>query len=90
MKVVVRSKEGNFTIPIPFFILKNGVRLTNFIFKTVMRKSPDSEEAQKFREYMEYIDMDVLLTGVDELKKHKGLKLVEVKGHDGSYVLVQV
>ena len=40
--------------------------------------------------YVDYIDTKILLTAVKELKKYKGLTLVEVKESNGNYVSIKI
>lgn len=90
MKIVIRSKEANFTIPIPMFMITSGIKFTHFISNKLQEKSTSDIDSQEFIKYMNYLDMDALMYGMKELKKHKGLILVEVKAKDGTYVLVKV
>lgn len=93
MKIVVKSKEINFRLYIPMFILTSGIRLTNFINKqyTKYNKHSDSNEDMKnVIKYMNYIDMDFIIYAIKELKGYKGLTLVEVKASDGTYVLIKI
>ncbi|KMT22256.1 hypothetical protein [Clostridium cylindrosporum] len=90
MKVVIRNKSINLSIPVPMFILTSGVRLTKFIQKCLNNSNMKDESAQKANEILNALDMDMIAYALKELKGYKGLTLVEVEGKDGSYVLVKV
>lgn len=90
MKIVIKSKEINFRLYIPMFILTSGIRLTNFINKQYNKHSDSDEDMQNVIKYMDYIDMDFIIYAIKELKGYKGLTLVEVKASDGTYVLIKI
>lgn len=90
MKVVVRSEEVNFTIPIPMFMLTSGVKISNYVAKKIGKKENPGEDTKRYLEYINCIDVDLILKGLKELKGYKGLTLVEVSTSDGTYVLVKM
>ena len=93
MKIIVKSKDINLKLYVPMFILTSGVRLTKFINKFHTQNDNldrDIENTTKYIEYIEYIDMDVIVYAIKELKAYKGLTLIEVKANDGTYVLIKV
>ena len=87
MKVIVRSKERNFTIPIPMFMLANGGKFTSYISKMICKNNDDRN---KFIESLKYFDMDAISLGLRELSGDKGLILVEAECSDGSYVVIKI
>ncbi|MGG7176300.1 hypothetical protein ACQPU1_01815 [Clostridium paraputrificum] len=87
MKVVVRSKERNFTIPIPMFMLANGSKFTSYISKMICKNKGDRN---KFIESMKYLDMDAISLGLRELSEDKGLILLEAESSNGSYILIKI
>lgn len=90
MKVVIRSKETNLTIPVPMFILSGGLKLTKFIQKIMQKSNMKKENIEKVNEIFEALDMELIAYALKKLKAHKGLVLVEVDGKDGDYILVKV
>ncbi|MDZ5010210.1 hypothetical protein GNF77_15100 [Clostridium perfringens] len=90
MKIVVKSKETNFTLYIPMFILTSGIKLTSYISTKYHKHNNSDKDLQNFIKYIDYIDMESIMLGMKELKKHKGLILVEINANDGDYVLVRV
>lgn len=90
MKIIVKSKDINLKLYIPMFILTSGVRLTKFINKFHAQNNSHDKSIENTTKYIEYIDMDVIVYAIKELKAYKGLTLIEVKANDGTYVLIKV
>lgn len=90
MKVVVKSKEINLNLYIPMFILTSGIRLTKFINNKYNTDEKSDKSIQNAMKYLDYIDMNILISAIKELKNYKGLTLVEVRASDGTYVLIKV
>ena len=90
MKIIVKSKDINLKLYVPMFILTSGVRLTKFINKFHTKNDNLDRNIENTTKYIEYIDMDVIVYAIKELKAYKGLTLIEVKANDGTYVLIKV
>ncbi len=90
MKIIVKSKDINLKLYVPMFILTSGVRLTKFINKFHTQNDNLDRDIENTTKYIEYIDMDVIVYAIKELKAYKGLTLIEVKANDGTYVLIKV
>ena len=90
MRVVVKSKKKNIRLYIPMFVLTSGIRLTKFINKNYNKNDNSDKSIQNAMKYLEYIDMDIMMSAIKELKNYKGLTLVEVRDKDGTYVLIKV
>lgn len=86
MKIVVKSEERNIRLYVPMFVITSGIRLSKYIMKHV-DVDDDRNNAIK---YIDCIDTKVLLTAINELKKFKGLTLVEVKASNGDHVLIKI
>ena len=86
MKIVIKSKERNIRFYIPIFVITSGVRLSKYIAK----HSDSDKDVKDAVKYIEYLDTKALLVAVKELKKFKGLTLVEVKSSDGTYILIKI
>ena len=90
MKIIVKSKDINLKLYVPMFILTSGVRLTKFINKFHTQNDKLDRDIENTTKYIEYIDKDVIVYAIKELKAYKGLTLIEVKANDGTYVLIKV
>lgn len=86
MKIVVKSEGRNIRLYVPMFVITSGIRLSKYIMKHV-DVDDDMNNAIK---YIDCIDTKVLLTAINELKKFKGLTLVEVKASNGDHVLIKI
>ncbi|WP_288222502.1 hypothetical protein [uncultured Clostridium sp.] len=86
MKIVIKSEERNIKFYIPMFVITSGIRISKYISKFV-DSDTDLDSAIK---YIDYLDTKALLCVVRELKKFKGLTLVEITSSDGTYVLIKI
>lgn len=90
MKIKVRTIERKFTIYIPNFLLTSGVKIANFVSKSLVENNVSKDGMDKVNEYMNALDMDFILVAMKELKKYKGLEIVNVKANDGTEVLIKM
>lgn len=90
MKIKVRTIEKKFTIYIPNFLLTSGVRIANFVSKSLVENNVSKDGMDKVDKYMNALDMDLILAAMKELKKYKGLEIVNVKANDGTEVLIKM
>lgn len=90
MKIVVKSREKNLILYIPMFILTSGIRLTKFINNKYNTDEKSDKSIQNAMKYLDYIDMNILISAIKELKNYKGLTLVEVRSSDGTYILIKI
>lgn len=86
MKIVIKSEERNIKFYIPMFVITSGIRISKYISKFV-NSDTDLDSVIK---YIDYLDTKALLCAVRELKKFKGLTLVEITSSDGTYVLIKI
>ena len=89
MRVVVKSREINLNLYIPMFVLTSGIRLAKFINKNYNKNDSSDKSIQNAMKYLDYIDMNIIMSAIKELKNYKGLTLVEVRDQDGTYVLIK-
>ena len=68
MKIKVRTIERKFTIYIPNFLLTSGVRIANFVSKSLVENNVSKDGMDKVNEYMNALDMDFILVAMKELK----------------------
>ncbi len=90
MKIRVRTNERRFTIYIPNFLLTSGVRIANFVSKSLVENNVSKEGMDNVYKYMNALDMDLILAAMKELKKYRGLEIVNVKANDGTEVLIKM
>jgi len=94
MKVRVRSKGAKFSIPIPyaFFHIAISILSLKRFQRNVNKWIQDHYERKKQDVPFTFpqIDKQTLKPFAKELKKHKGLVLVDVKAKDGSEVKIRL
>jgi len=90
MKVIIESKGRKFKLYVPMFILTSGIRLTKFIDKKYSTDDESDKSIKNSIKYIDYIDINIIIDTIKELKNYKGLTLVEVRASDGTYVLIKV
>ncbi|KRQ86733.1 hypothetical protein ABG79_01485 [Caloramator mitchellensis] len=83
MKIILKTPDMNFKLPIilPASLIKFFIR-----FGGKMAKKYVTEEEALI--YINSIDWDALSNAFDELKRYKGLELVNIQSHDGTYVRI--
>ena len=90
MKIVVQSKDTNIKLHVPMFIITSSLRFSKFITKEYSKYGKTNKDKKDLIKCMNYIDMDIIIYAIKELKNYKGLALVEVKDSDGTYVLIKI
>src|SRR6478735_12039988 len=90
--VKVKTKEARFNIPIPYALLNVVISV---VFSKFIQKHADKWTKEHFkRKELNFtfplIDKSMLKPIVKELKKHKGMVLVDVKATDGTEVRVRL
>jgi hypothetical protein len=90
--VKVKAKNARFTIPIPYAILNMSISiLSSKLFHQYVNKWTKSYfERKKLDFTFPLIDKETLRPIVKELKKYRGIVLVDVKAKDGSEVMVRL
>lgn len=92
LNVKVKTKEIQFSIPVPYVILDLGISIisSRLIIRLVNKwvKSSVKEKEQSFT--IPSINKKDLRKIVNELKKNKGLRLVDVKAKDGTEVSIRL
>lgn len=92
MRVKVKADKVRLFIPIPYVFLTIGImilsseRIQQLINKWIVDHSEDKEKAFAIPP----LDKTELRSIVSELKKHRGLGLVNVKAKDGTEVIVKL
>lgn len=92
MHVRVKTKEVRFSIPIPYGILNMAISIaTSKLFQQNLNKwTKEYFERKKLDFLFPLIDKKTLKPIVKELKKNKGIVLVDVKANDGTEVKVRL
>ena len=58
--------------------------------KSLVENNVSKYGMDKVNEYMNALDMDFILVAMKELKKYKGLEIVNIKANDGTEVLIKM
>lgn len=95
LQIKVKTKEGRFTLPIPYAILHLGIsilssRILHHQMNKWLKKQNEYKKDKKISLTVPPIDKKVLKLIIKELQNHKGLVLVDVKAKDGTEVLVKL
>lgn len=86
LKIYIKLKDGkSFKIPAPLGFVKALLGLGGFGAAIAKRYIPAEN-----RQYIDCVNFKELKAGFDVLKTYKGLKLVDVKTHDGVAVTIIV
>lgn len=90
--VRVKAKNVNLSVPIPYMFLNLGISmLTSKLLQNNMNKwAQEDREKNKSSFIIPPLDKSTLKSIVDELKKHKGLVLVDIKANDGTEVKIKL
>jgi hypothetical protein len=90
--VKVKTKDVRFSIPVPYALLNIAISVA---FSKFIQKHADKWTKEHFKRKglnftFPIIDKSMLKPIVKELKKHKGMILVDVKATDGTEVRVKL
>ncbi|MBV7504344.1 hypothetical protein KW850_03585 [Bacillus sp. sid0103] len=88
----VKAKDVRFTLPIPYAILNIGISIlsSKFLHRHANKWTKEHFERKKLDFTIPQIDKETLIPIVKELKKHKGIVLVDVKAKEGTEVTVRL
>lgn len=80
MIVKIKDEDGKrFCIPVPMWIIRLG--LSRFVIKRIKKHIKDDD-----LKFLDTIDFKALSKSFKELKKYKGLKMVDIKSGDGESI----
>lgn len=87
MKIRVRDKNSDksINVTIPMWVLTSGIKHASFITR-ISTKGIDP----KSMAIINSIDFKLIARNFKDLKKYKGLRLVEVKEKDGNEVIIEI
>lgn len=92
LNVNVKTKGIKFTIPVPYVLLNIGISIltSKMLIRHANKWSKPQLDKKKISFTIPSIDKTELKRIIQELKKHKGLELVNVKAQDGTEVIVRL
>jgi len=92
LQIKVKTKDVRFTIPIPNAILNIGISIlsSKFFQHRIHEWTKGNLERKNLNFTIPLIDKKMLKPILKELKRHKGLLLVDVKAKDGTEVKVRL
>lgn len=87
MKIMVKEKgkDKAINISIPMWVLTSGIKHASFITR-ISTKGIDPKSVA----IINSIDFKLIARNFKDLKKYKGLRLVEVKEKDGNEVIIEI
>ncbi|CAK8581726.1 hypothetical protein BMEGG_03916 [Priestia megaterium] len=90
--VKVKTKDVRFSIPVPYALLNIAISVafSKFIQKHAIKWTKEHFKRKGLNFTFPIIDKSMLKPIVKELKKHKGMVLVDVKATDGTEVRVKL
>ncbi|QWC23533.1 hypothetical protein KJK41_04000 [Bacillus haikouensis] len=92
LHIKVKSNDARFTIPIPYAILNVGISILSSKFFHQRLHHWTKEHFKKKQLDFTILDIDrkALKPIYKELKKHRGLVLMDVKAKDGTEVVIRL
>ncbi|WP_053217367.1 hypothetical protein [Virgibacillus senegalensis] len=92
LRVKVKTNEAKFMIPVPYVLLDFGASIltSKLLIRYANRWSKPHLDKKNISFTIPSIDKKELKRIVKELKKNKGLELVNVKAQDGTEVIVRL
>ncbi|MET3727106.1 hypothetical protein ABID52_000687 [Fictibacillus halophilus] len=92
LHVKVKTNETKFSIPVPYVLLNIGISIitSKVLIRQANKWSKPHLEKKNMNFSFPSIDQSELKPIIKELKKHKGLELVNVKAQDGTEVIVRL
>ncbi|SUV23652.1 Uncharacterised protein [Priestia megaterium] len=90
--VKVKTKDVRFSIPVPYALLNIAISVafSKFIQKHAIKWTKEHFKRKGLNFTFPIIDKSMLKPIVKELRKHKGMVLVDVKATDGTEVRVKL
>jgi len=92
LHVKVKTKEVKFSIPVPYVLLNIGISIltSKMLIRHANKWSKPHLDKKNIVFAIPSIDKSELKRIIKELKKHKGLELVNVRSQDGTEVIVRL
>jgi hypothetical protein len=92
LHVHVKTKETKFSIPVPYVLLNIGISIltSKMLIRHANKWSKPHLDKKNINFSFPSIDRSELKHIIKELKKYKGLELVNVRSQDGTEVIVRL
>ena len=92
LNVKVKTKTVRLSIPVPYVILNIGISIisSELVNRLINKWVKESMKEKEYAFTMPPLNKKELKSIVSELRKHKGLGLVNVKAKDGTEVAIRL
>ena len=92
LNVKVKTESMRFYIPVPYVIINIGISLisSQLINRLINKWVQESMKEKEQTFTMPPLNRKELKSIVSELKKHRGLRLLDVKAKDGTEVVIKL
>ena len=92
LNVKVKTKTVRLSIPVPYVILNIGISIisSELVNRLINKWVKESMKEKEYAFTMPQLNKKELKSIVSELRKHKGLGLVNVKAKDGIEVAIKL
>lgn len=92
LSVKMKIKAVRLYIPVPYVILNIGISVisSELVNRLINKWAKESMKEKEQSFTMPSLNKQELKNIVNELKKHKGLRLVNVKAQDGTEVIIKL
>ncbi|MDM5317208.1 hypothetical protein QUF49_14460 [Fictibacillus sp. b24] len=92
LHVSVKTKGAKFSIPVPYILLNicTSIITSKMLIRHANKWSKPHLEQKNISFTIPSIDKSELKRIIKELKKHRGLEIVNVKAQDGTEVIVRL
>ena len=92
LHVKIKSKDTNISFPVPYAMLDAAIAIvgSTFFQQKLDKWTKNYFERNKIDMALPNIDNQMLKPVIKELKKHKGLVLVDIKAKDGTEVRIKI
>lgn len=91
LNVKVKTKRVRLSIPIPYFVISFGISIisSEFLNRQINKWVKENTNGKEVIFNIPRLDKKELGEILKELRKHKGMELVNVKAKDGTVVIVK-
>ncbi|MFJ8066021.1 hypothetical protein ACIQYS_15445 [Psychrobacillus sp. NPDC096426] len=92
INVKVKTKGVRFSLPVPYLFLNLGISIlsSEFLHKQMNKWIKESMKEKEMSFMIPQLDKKELGKIVRELKKHRGLEIVDVQAKDGTEVFIRL
>ncbi|MEK4487029.1 hypothetical protein MHH81_15890 [Psychrobacillus sp. FSL H8-0484] len=92
LNVKVKSKNVRLSIPVPYMILNIGITIlsSQLLNKMINKWTVENKKEKEMLFTIPQLDKKELKEIVKEMKRHRGLEIVDVKAKDGTEVFIRL